>query len=205
MGDTNFIPAARWLRKRRRRRLVLWSVVCLLYGGLLTGGSVARCLFSPGAERRVADELTEASRQLKADTAVLAEIRRQLDEAEAVIQTARAMQQQPDWSKLLLGLSEQLGRRIVLGRCSLVAFHEDDASLADGGASAISSKSLGGLLTERRYKLRLKGSGKSQEDVTQFVLRLEAAGLFERVHLASSSRQTFLDGQAVAFVIDCRF
>jgi Tfp pilus assembly protein PilN len=205
MGDVNFIPAARRVRKRRRRRLVLWAAVCLVYGGLLTVCSVAKCCFCPGENRDVADLLAQTTQRIDTDNETMTAIRRQLSEVAAAMQTAHAMKQQPDWSRLLVGLSEQLGENVVLSRCQLETFGDDDQPLADGEASTVASKSLGALLTERRYKLRLTGFGKRQEDVSQFVLRLEAAGVFERVHLASSSRQTFLDGQAVAFVVECRF
>ena len=205
MGEVNFIPAARRVRKRRRRRLVLWAAVCTIYGGLLTVCSVAKCCLCAGENRDVAEQLARTTQQLDTHNETMTTIRRQLSEIAAAMRTADAMKQQPDWSRLLVGLSEQLGENIVLSRCQLTTFGGDDQPLANDRASTIASKSLGALLTERRYRLRLTGFGKRQEDVSQFVLRLEAAGVFDRVHLASSSRQTFLDGQAVAFVVECRF
>ena len=67
------------------------------------------------------------------------------------------------------------------------------------------AKPLSVLLAECRHTLVLSGFGKSQESVSRFVLRLEATDIFHVVRLVSSSRQSFLDQEAVAFTVECHF
>jgi hypothetical protein len=52
-------------------------------------------------------------------------------------------------------------------------------------------------------RLTLQGMGRSPAAVSQFVLRLERLGLFERVDLARSSRQNVGTIEANVFRIEC--
>ena len=57
--------------------------------------------------------------------------------------------------------------------------------------------------TDRSFLIRLVGYARSQAAVSQFVLRLEAAGLFDRVTVMRTAREPFLDDQAIAFHLQC--
>jgi hypothetical protein len=89
-----------------------------------------------------------------------------------------------------------------------VVYATEDRSadrLVTDGWSEPSAQPLTEFLTGCRHRLLLTGFGKSQESVSRFVLRLEESGVFDAVRLISSCRQTFLQGDAVAFSVECRF
>lgn len=134
----------------------------------------------------------------------LVRLRREIAEATAGLQIGRAILGQPDFSKLLVILGAELGDEIVLSQCRLATLDAGGEKVTDDLQQWLSSAPLGQLLSERRYGLGLYGFGRTQGSVSQFILRLERLGIFESVGLVNSYRQPFLNGQAVAFNIECR-
>ena len=130
-------------------------------------------------------------------------LRREIAEAAVAVETTKAIHGQPDWSRLLAGTSAQLGDQIVLSRCQLTTLTADNKAITAELGESLSSQPLGVLVTESRRMLALSGFGKSQEAVSQFVLRLEGSGAFRLVRLVNRSRQSFLKGEAVAFNVEC--
>jgi hypothetical protein len=157
-----------------------------------------------GESRSQTQRLEEADKQIAAQTQDLSSLRRQLVETATALETTQAVRNQPDWSKLLTGLSAQLGGEIVLSRYQFTTQTADHRVVAvEGGLTPTGP--LGAFLTGCRHTLVLNGYGKAQESVSRFVLRLEGAGVFDLVRLVNCSRQTFLNGEAVAFSVECHF
>ena len=52
-------------------------------------------------------------------------------------------------------------------------------------------------------RLELRGLGRENGDVSQFVLKLEQAGLFNSVRLLETARAPFGSGHAVSFRVHC--
>jgi len=203
MNDVNLIPVARLVRRRLKGRLYFWGAVCGAYVFLIVAGASVFHVARAGEGRRETQQLEAADRQMEQDNRALQALRRQLKEVATALETTKAIHGQPDWSKLLVGLSAQLGDEIVLSRCHFTTFTADQKAVTVEAGGALSALPLGALLTECRHTLALNGYGKSQEAVSQFVLRLEGSGVFDRVRLANSSRQSFLEGEAVAFSVEC--
>jgi Tfp pilus assembly protein PilN len=205
MASANLIPAERLARRRRKARLSLWAMVCGTYAVLLCGSALALQRVRATQGRNVSGQLAALTQQVERDNKTMLELRRDLAEAMTALETARAIREQPDWSKLFLGLAGQMGNEIVISRCQLMTLTPDGAIVGEGWTESAGAKPLGAFLTECRRTLMLQGFGKTQESVSRFVLRLEASGAFDQVRLASSSRQTFLEGQAVGFSVECSF
>lgn len=205
MSDVNLIPAGRLAARRRRTRLVLWGTVCGVYAFLVAAGSLTFHVAQAGEGRGVAESLGAVDQQIERDNRALLEARRQLAETMTELETTTAIHGQPDWAKLLTGLSLQVGEQIVLTRCQLTTVTADNKVITVEGGGSETAGPLGTFLTGCRHTLVLNGFGKSQESVSRFVLRLEESGAFDLVRLVNSSRQTFLQGEAVAFGVECRF
>jgi hypothetical protein len=205
MNDVNLIPAGRRAGRRRRTRLVLWGMVCGVYAFLVAAGSLTFHVAQAGEGRSAAENVGAAARQIEQDNRALLEARRQLAETMTALETTSAIHGQPDWAKLLTGLSLQVGDQIVLTRCQLTTLTADNKVITVEGSGSLPAVPLGTFLTGCRHTLVLNGFGKSQESVSWFVLRLEESGAFDLVRLVNSSRQTFLQGEAVAFGVECQF
>jgi Tfp pilus assembly protein PilN len=205
MNDVNLIPAGRLAGRRRRTRLYLWGTLCGVYVVLVAAGSLTFHVAHAGEGRSAAEHLEAAAQQIERDNRALLEARRQLAETMTALETTAAIHDQPDWAKLLLGLSLQVGDQIVLTRCQLTTLTADNKVITVEASGSVPAGPLGTFLTGCRHTLVLNGFGKSQESVSRFVLRLEESGAFDLVRLVSSSRQTFLKGEAVAFGVECHF
>jgi len=204
-GDVNLIPAARLARKRCRTRLCLWAMIGGTYTLLLATGSLAARVLYPAESHGLTEQLANAAQQIEQGNRSMEELRRELAGTTAAWETTQALCEPPDWSRLLVALSHEMGDEVVLNRCQLTALGDNEPILTEKWKKSLASKPLGVLLAERRHTLVLHGFGRTQESVSQFVLRLEAVGAFELVRLANSCRQAFLDGRAVAFTIECHF
>ena len=91
---------------------------------------------------------------------------------------------------------EDATKQIVLSSCELTPIAE---VAAPTGASV--SQNL--AATQPRYTLALSGMGRSQAVISQYVLRLEQTGLFNRVTLIESRKAPFARGEAITFRIGC--
>ena len=205
MGDVNLIPAARLARRRLQKRLRLWALIGGTYALLLATGSLAARILYPAENHSLVEQLAGSTQQIKQANGRMLELDRELADATAAKETTRALDELPDWSRLLVGLSHEMGEDVVLSRFQLVAHGDHESILTEKWKESLASKPLNVLLAERRHELVLHGFGRTQESVSQFVLRLEALGAFELVRLANSRRQAFRDGRALAFTIECHF
>ncbi|MCU0914909.1 MAG: PilN domain-containing protein [Planctomycetes bacterium] len=203
MSDVNLIPMARLAGRRRRGRLYFWAALCGTYALLVAVGASTFHVARAGQGRREAQQVETIDRQIEQETRALQGLRRQLQETTTALETTQAIRDQPDWSKLLVGLSAQVDDEIVLSRCHFATFTADQKAVTVETGGSLSNLPLGTFLTECRHGLTLNGYGKSQEAVARFVLRLEGCGVFDRVRLVNSSRQSFLNGEAVAFSVEC--
>jgi len=205
MSDVNFIPKDRLAAKRCRARLCRWAAICGTYIVLLGAASVAARVLHPTGASDVGEELAAVRQQAAQHDDAIAELRKTLAQATASLETAQSMRGQPDWSKLFARVSNVLGQETVLSRCQLVTLTQDNRPVTEQWNQVAEAKPLGELLAAHGYELTLHGFGRTQESVSRFALGLESLGIFDQVRLASSSRQSFLDGAAVAFVVECRF
>lgn len=200
MNDVNLIPSERLASKRCRARLRLWTVICGAYLIALTTALISAHAISGGHSDAVAQELKSAEQTVEQHNATIRQLREELAEAGTALITSRAIiDSQLDWSKLLILLGDQLGQEVVLNNCQLAALNKDN----NDGTESFSPSAADMGLAERRYRLKMSGLGRTQSSVSQFVLRLERIGLFDSVTLVNSYRQPFLNGQAVAFSVEC--
>jgi hypothetical protein len=102
----------------------------------------------------------------------------------------------PALTPLMLALVEDAARQIVLSSCEL-------EPLRDGVALATATPAQNAGARQPKFTLVLTGMGRSQAAISQYVLRLEQTGLFDRVTLIESKRGPFAGSEAVSFRIGC--
>lgn len=190
MDRINLIPKSRRRDRQRKVRMRLWAGVSLCYAVSLACVCVAYHGMSP------AHDLSVISVELAGKKAELVELENQqnglrprLKEQKLILAAERSISDQPDWSLLLTYLADEvLGDRVVLGGCALVP------SAAGDEASGARDDVL---------VLTLTGYAHTTADVSQFILRLEQIGLFDKVALARTNREPYGAGQAIAFEARC--
>lgn len=199
MKSVNLIPSPRREAKRRRQRHKACAVACAAYTALLACGLGAAHLFwdtrdDVSPSRRLAsteDDIQRLQRQA-------ADARADLARTRATLEANRVVAEQPDWSVLLALLGRTTGEDVVLQAVSVAP---------PGGATgaAANATSPAAANPPADLVLELTGVGQSQLAVSRHVLRLEQTGLFAKVALLDTSRQSFLNGPAISFRLQCTF
>ncbi len=186
----NLIPMARRDAKRRRGRIRLWVGVSTLFGSLWVTAFIVAQVFLASDDRKLRDEYDRTSGEMDEARAVVAALREEITVVQSRLDAQQAVGRQPDWSALLALLSADIGDRAVLRSVRLRAPHEATSGLAPQDSNAI-------------VRLELTGFAQTQRAVSEFVLRLEEAPLFEKVTLIDTRREPFRSGSAVGFRIEC--
>lgn len=190
MSRINLISSSRRQARLHRARCRSWGIGFVAYTAVI----VSACMFYRGLDAfgdttSLNDQLAGLDTELAQIEQEKAGIMPELTEQRLVLTSAQSITDQPDWSLLLVYLADEvLGDDVILAGCTL----EPDEELARGPEVRNASMTV-----------KLSGHAKTTPAVSQFVLRLEESGLFDRVTLVNTNREPFMDGQAIAFEIDC--
>jgi hypothetical protein len=195
MRGVNLIPTARLQTKRLRRRLRAWTAAIVGWTCIVLGAcAAARLLLGPDRAAAVADELARTQAQVVQVRSQASQVAKQLFEADATRRGAEALVDQPDWSILMSGVAALTGDDLMLREFHLTPAEETGAR---AGASAQPTT------RPAHYELRLRGLGRQQQAVGQFVVRLQQLGLFDEVRLARSGREPLGNSSVIGFEITC--
>jgi hypothetical protein len=184
MNTRNLIPAKRLALKARANAIQRWSIINTAYLCLLGLGGVA--LFAIPGRRDVVADSTSVKAEVTQSNRTLASLRQESLLIKSNVQADQELSQTPDWSILFGALSDSLGDEIVLNRIETT----------DSSKSSV--QPVGAPKT-----LRLSGVGRSQQAVTQFVLKLERMHFFEKVRLMQTAPQVLRGTDSVGFDLDC--
>jgi hypothetical protein len=198
MTPINLIPNDRLRSARRRERLGWWGRVLAGYALLLVAfGAGAGALTDQSARLEKLDAQI-AQTQVKAETAErsLAAGAPLLQELQHSLETSRRVTTQPNWGVLLALLAESKGAQVVFERCLLEPVGTVGAVSALIGQSNNADKASGG------YRLSVDGYGRSQREVSEFILALEQAGLFDRIHVKQTQRAQLMGRDVTSFQME---
>jgi len=215
MNKINLIPSARQKARAKRRHLALWILSGVAYCGILSTVYVACYVAWASPIRPMEDEIAKAEASESEMEHALNATKSQVDDLLQQLDSAHSVSHQPDWSTLLALVSDTLGPDIVLTKCDLKRTGGD---LPTENASSSSAKGASNTTppkpTNPKFKppppepptwsLIASGLGRSPASVSQFSLRLESTGLFERVTLIKTMREPFKDREATSFNIECQ-
>ena len=206
----NLIPAYRHEARRRRSRGRRWVAACVMYAAALVFGYGICQATLGGEDPRLIEELTASREDVTRADATAARLRPELAEAQAKLDATRAVALQPDWSILLAAMARSLGDDIVLASCTLETqtINPTNAQTPAPAVAPTAGPNKPGdkpaAAAERvQVVVNVTGFGRTQVAVSQYVLRLEQMKLFDRVKLIKTSRESFMDGDAVSFQLEC--
>ncbi|HET6251691.1 MAG TPA: hypothetical protein VFE47_28660 [Tepidisphaeraceae bacterium] len=206
MKRVNLIPAPRLEQRRCRAHARRCVKACSIYTLLALLAAVG-CRFAWNDDTDAAEQrLAIADADVQHIDVAIARCRSDLNAAKVSLAVNCQLVSQPDWSLLLKLLAALNGDAVVLKSVALDTRAEAAASVIPVIQTFSSSgKSTKPLAAEpkRAVRLILIGTGESQLAVTQFVVRLEKTGLFDRVIVADTGRETFMAGSAISFRLEC--
>ncbi len=202
--SVNLVPSARREAQVRGARIRFWFMTCTIYG---LGWLAVLVLVGATAlndDAGLRDELRQVNDLVGESESELATFRGELGRSRGELATSLTIGKQPDWSVLLALLSTTLGDRIMLRNCKLTTLHKSPGPRGPVMASTVEDRSMTGVARESTtIQLQLDGFGLAQQAVSEFVLRLEETSLFRQVKLLETRREPLLDGEAIAFHIEC--
>lgn len=202
--SVNLVPSARRAAQVRGARIRFWFMTCAIYG---LGWLMVFVLVGATAlndDTGLREELRQVNSLVAESESELAALRGKLGRSRGELATSLTIGKQPDWSALLALLSTTLGDRIILRNCKLTTLRKSSGARGPVTASTVEDRSVTGDARESTtIQLGLDGFGLAQPDVSEFVLRLEETSLFRQVKLLDTRREPFLDGEAIAFHIEC--
>lgn len=196
MKGVNLIPQSLRAARSRRRRMRRWTLACAAYGAaLLMSCAVIRGLWSSDS-RTLNSDIAATAHRIDDANRMIAGLRVQVADLQEKSRTSTAIADQPDWSILLAALSATTDEELVLREVRLGPAP---------GSGAGNRNAADALYATRKYQLALRGVARSAAGSSKFVTRLEQMQFFDEVKLLRTSRETFLNGQAVGFEIECTF
>jgi len=206
MKSVNLIPAPRLVAKRRRVHLrrcaagcAVWAVMSVIAAGATQ--AMWRTAADPQAEERlalVADEIERTDRAIAATRA-------QLAAAQSTLRAKEAIANQPDWGVLLAVLAQSIKQDVVLKNCHVhpAGRRPGEVRRAPAAVAPSASSSTGAAAESVPFVLDANGMAKDLEAAHRFVSDLEKTGLFARVTLLDTAREPFINGDAIAFRLEC--
>jgi hypothetical protein len=218
----NFIPADVRAARACARRVRVWCVVSGVSAAAFLGGAWVWSV-QTGVERERADAQAQARQaQTKLDEAAkeLAALTKDLAGAQRDAEFAALVGQHPDWAALLALLASIRGEDVALEGLEVerLAVAQAPGNAARGapgarpspaGGQAVQGGS-GGAGRERAarepddYLVRLAAVAANAAAAQQFVVRLEALGLFDAVQLIETRPRALRTGEGAAFRVECR-
>ncbi len=202
--SVNLVPSARREAQVCSDRIRFWFMACALYGLGWLGVLVLVGATAMNDDTGLRDELRQVNGLVAESESELAALQSELVRSRAELTTSLTIGKQPDWSALLALLSTTLGDRIILRNCKLATRQKTPGMRGPATASTVEDRSVTGIALESTtIQLQLGGLGLAQQAVSEFVLRLEQTSLFREVKLLDTRREPFLDGDALAFHIEC--
>lgn len=198
--SVNLVPKQRQKARCMNARLQFWMGSCGGYALLWLSAFILIRLLGIGGPDALGSDLEKITSRAKEVESDLAQLRSDLGRSSAELAASQKIGSQPDWSVLLSLLSATLGDSIVLRDCQLITDQASDSPSAKVRASTKNSDTDLGTV-----QLKIGGLGLSQQAVSEYVLRLERLEVFSQVKLIETRREPFLDGQAIAFHLQCIF
>ena len=200
MNSVNLISGKRLALRRRRLVNRRWGWVCaILIGVWVTAGLAIRSMWMPGSN--VIEELAQSGSQIEQLAIDLTRQAAQLKQIRAELAAGRAITTRSDWSVVLAVVSRCAGDGLVLRKCQLSPVWDRNASPGLRSVGNSLHKDELEPVMASQWILQLAGVGKTLEDVSQFVLRLEQTNLFDRVQVVDSGQEVFLGEPATSFIL----
>jgi Tfp pilus assembly protein PilN len=198
MKSINLIPAQRRQAKASRGRIVKWGVGLGFYCIVILVGCLAYRHYATGDNWGIEGQVSKADNHLKSVKGAMATLGAGAAKSRQEFGTVEALAQQPDWSLMFDLMSRSLGENVVLQSCRL-----EPLGLLDKGPKGADKADKKTDNSPKPARVDLAGVAKGQSDMSDYVLRLEKLGIFDKVRLIQTTPQTFMGGKAASFRLEC--
>src|SRR4051812_17169627 len=213
MMNVNLIPAPRRAAKRRRVHLRRCAVGCVAWAALSVAAACLAHAVWRVEDPLAAERLARMNEEINHTERAVSDVRLQLAKAQSTFRGNEAIAAQPDWSILLALLGKQVENDVVLKnahvrpantvRGAIAVAPRPDARRAAPRTTGAGDPAAPPAADAIPYVLEATGLALDYPAANQFVLRLEATGLFSRVTLLDTAKESFMEKNKTAFRLEC--
>jgi hypothetical protein len=198
----NLIPAPRLAARQQRIWRGRGVVTCVAYAAIVAAVTLAARTVIGRSSEDMPGMLEAAQAEIDRTNSALSKVRTNLDNTESLLKSSRAIAEQPDWS-LLLGLLAHRGNEEVVLKAVAVRPKDPPPAVAAPPKPGAKGGKPAGPPPEPVILVSITGAAKSQETASKFALGLESTGLFSKVSLLETTRETVADLSLVSFRLEC--
>ena len=197
MNQPDLTPSVYIKRTQTRLAIQRWTIpmaVCALLG------FVPIVLENTQAEdpsgQLVQERVVQAESRLSNSQAEIKAITVQLNQHKRELQAEQHLTERPDWSGVLMLVAAQFDQQLMMTGFQLGDANDSNVRSALG--------TLSRDISESSVWLILTGVAEANSNVPGLIDRLEKLGLFERVVMTGTQRESFAGGSRTTFTLACR-
>jgi len=142
------------------------------------------------------ERVTQAQSRIESSKAQLASLSARLVQQEREIKAEQHLTSRPDWSAVLMLVARQFDENLMMAGLQLDNIKNSRVRSALGPLAAD--------VPDDSVWLVVNGFAAANSDVPGLIMRLESLGLFERVVMTGTQRETFAGSAKTTFTLACR-
>ena len=197
MSRVDLTPKPYQVRCRARAAVKRWLLaVSLCTFGVVLPLSIESARPPDHSAELAHERMVEANERVTQTKLITQSLSEQLLQSERELQAEMHLTRRPDWSMVLTLVASQFDSRVMMTgfRLGPLSYSQVRTGLGEA-AQDVPADSVWVILT---------GVASENSDVPGLILRLESLGLFERVIMTETQRQTYAGGTRSGFVLACR-
>ena len=211
MNPINLAPASHQAHRRQQKHLQKITLVVVGYLSLVAIAYIGIITFGGSSNKAIAAQLEQTEQECQTIHTQISKLMPTIKESQMTLEASRAVSVHPNWGALLSILAQESQQKIVMKNIFISGIEDQPKTMTP--KSPIISTSQHAPHTpqpqntphesEDQYTLSLQAYALTQNDVTDFVLRLENLALFDRVTLVETKQQNLGTGRVFYCVITC--
>lgn len=142
------------------------------------------------------DRVTQAEARKQGSQSQITSKAKQLAQLERELKAGQHLTSSPDWGAVISLVSKQFDESLMLAGIELDDVQNSRVRSALG--------SLAADVPDDSAWMIISGFAETNRDVPGLIMRLESLGLFERVVMTGTQRETFAGGSRTRFTLACR-
>ncbi len=194
----NLLSRTHRAKRTYQRHLRNWQLICAAYGLVLLGVAVVFPMLDHFSTPSSAYGQAQSEMRIAQERAAIDSVRRELGDISRRQVLAQAVIDHPDWSILLRTLADCVSANVVLRE---VKVEPSTSTVQSTGQTKVTDVEL---LSSTSARVLVNAVARTQQDVSEFALKLERLGLFDNVQMVRSGRSGDGSGSGITFELECR-
>lgn len=197
MEQPDLTPSVYIKRSRTRVAIHRWMIPIVIAAIVAVVPVMLEHTQAPDPSGKLAEErMLQAQSRLTKSQREITSLTAQLKQRQRELQAEQHLTRRPDWAGVMMLVAGQFDEKLMLTGIQLDDAKENNVRSALGPlARDVKDDSVWMILT---------GVAETNSDVPGLILRLEKLGLFERIVMTGTQRESFAGSARTSFTLACR-